>query len=166
MIEERTELRVSSGYFDAAIDDQDGLIEEAREILEGVEFDTLVATGLSGTCVAPMLARELEVNFLIVRKPDDLSTHSSSRGVGHIGRRWVFLDDFISSGATRARVLDQVKQLLVENRGWEWSEALGKHVEQPVWETTYVGTYEYARYRFNYAEEHMEPEDAHDDDSE
>lgn len=105
-------LQVRSNYFDIVMDDPQGVIERAREELADVDFDTFVVTGLSGASVASLLAYTLGKNYLILRKPDDTSTHSSRRAVGKIGKRWVFLDDFICSGDTRDRVMEQLAELL------------------------------------------------------
>lgn len=97
-----------------------------------LQFDTLVGTGLSGALVVPSLARALtrqgqpEVKWLIVRKPED-STHSSLPVEGDLGRRWVFVDDFIASGKTFRRVKDTIASLA--------------HARK--WETQLVASYEY-----------------------
>lgn len=138
-------LRVRTGYFDVAFDDTQALIDNAARSLARVDFDTFVATGLSGTCVATLLGHALDKKVLIVRKEDDQSTHSSKRYAGNLGKRWVFLDDFVSSGATRRRVKAMV-QALVERQsdhgyydtsGWRWVEPNG-------FTTEYVGDYTYA----------------------
>lgn len=142
-----TELAIMPGYFDSAINDIGSVLEDARFALADVDFDTVVATGLSGAVVAPMLAHELGINFLILRKPDDLSTHAYQRAVGKLGKRWLFVDDFIDTGRTRTRVLGQVKDLIANNPLWTWDEANGNYHES-VWEAEYVGTYEYNRQNF------------------
>ena len=69
-------------------------------------FDTLIGTGLSGALVVPALANAMGLRWAIVRKDDN--SHSSSRIEGTIGERWLFVDDFISSG----RTLDRTKQIV------------------------------------------------------
>jgi len=86
-------------YSDWAYNDPAGIVTSAYRNLQGVEFDTFVARGLSGTLVAPLLARAMSRNFLIVRKPGE-NSHSSSAIEGTFGRKWIFLDDFISGGGT------------------------------------------------------------------
>jgi adenine/guanine phosphoribosyltransferase-like PRPP-binding protein len=73
-----------------------------------------------------MLARELEKNFVLIRKPRD-NSHHSGQMVGLLGERWIFVDDFVSSGATRTRVQRIVRRQAAER----------EH------ETTYMGTYCY-----------------------
>lgn len=142
------ELPIRSNYFDRAVDETAEVVKEARERLKGVKFDTFVATGLSGAVMAPVLARAMRKKFLVLRKPDDLSTHSSTRAVGRLGKRWVFLDDFVSSGATRQRVMDQIEELLDQQMASSghfdpdkgvWVDGTERFV------TEYVGDYLYAR---------------------
>jgi hypothetical protein len=86
-------------YSDWAYTDPAGIITAAYRNLQGIEFDTFVARGLSGILVAPLLARAMSRNFLIVRKPNE-NSHSWSIIEGTFGRKWIFLDDFTSSGET------------------------------------------------------------------
>ena len=109
-------LVVASGYFDIALHQPERIIEQAKQQLAGVEFDTFVATGLSGVNVAGLLAHALGKTTLLIRKDDDTSNHSGARAAGVLGRRWVFLDDFVSSGATRRRVKAAVESLVNEYR--------------------------------------------------
>lgn len=171
-------MRVRSGYFDEVLDDPDAIIEEAKVALAGVDFDTFVAIGLSGTIITPMLARALDKNYLILRKHDDTSTHSGRRSVGDLGKRWVFCDDFVSSGTTRRRVMEQLREE-VENWGdkevWDanalnpewrpeggnpfWMRQFGAYVPAE-FTTEYVGTYSYARCGgFEAAEYHADESD-------
>ena len=92
-----TVIEFKTGYLDAALDNLPGVIDRAQEVLSGVEFDTLVGTGFSGALVVPMLATQMGKPFVLVRKPNDGSHHNGSM-IGHLGKRWVFVDDFVSSG--------------------------------------------------------------------
>ena len=95
-------------YLAGALSDLDAVVECARQSLaEGgwEDCDTLIGRGLSGALVVPFVARAMELDWAIVRKPRD-GTHSSETIEGIIGRRWVFMDDLISSGSTlRATIL-------------------------------------------------------------
>lgn len=106
------ELVVSSHgqqYSDWAYNDPAGIITSAYRNLQGIEFDTFVCRGISGILVAPLLARAMSRNFLIVRKPNEYS-HSWSEVEGTFGHRWVFLDDFISGGTTFHACRDAVER--------------------------------------------------------
>jgi len=102
------------------------MVGVARDMLKGVEYDTLIGTGLSGALVIPIIARALRKNYAIVRKGRD-GTHSRNKIEGRIGERWVFVDDLISTGNTRSRVKAAVK----------------KECKDEGHETTYVGSYFY-----------------------
>lgn len=92
-------------YFEPALDPTLELVRKrSRAIVRrGVNFDTFVGTGFSGTLPLYGLAKKFKVNALAVRKTLS-GTHSSYLLEGTLGRRWVFLDDFISSGETFLRV--------------------------------------------------------------
>lgn len=103
-----------TGYMDKALFNLPEVIEQARadfasEQAADLRFDTIVGTGFSGSVVVPMLARALEVDFLLVRKPND-GSHHNGRLLGRLGQRWLFVDDFISSGATHERVRAEVAE--------------------------------------------------------
>lgn len=68
------------------------------------DFDTLVGVGVSGAVVVPTLARLLGVDFAIVRKEND-GSHGWNKVEGVVGKKWLFVDDLVSSGATVRRVV-------------------------------------------------------------
>ncbi len=95
-------------YMDTALFDLGRVIETAKERLADVEFDTLVGTGFSGGIVIPSLALALGKKFVLIRKETDDSHHGKGQLLGELGERWIFVDDFVSSGTTRKRVIDKV----------------------------------------------------------
>lgn len=96
------------------------------------EFDIIAVRGVSGITVGSPVALMLDKQLVVIRKPDE-SSHSAGMpaGIGYNSdgtpHRYIFLDDFIASGATR----NAVKQDIALRR--------------PEWR--YVGDYLY-----NYAE--------------
>jgi orotate phosphoribosyltransferase len=96
-------------YFDQALTDLASIIEQAKIDLADVDFDTLVGTGFSGGVVIPALALALGKNYVLIRKENDDSHHGSGRLIGVLGERWLFVDDFVSSGATRNRVFEKIR---------------------------------------------------------
>lgn len=103
--------RHGTDYLNVAFGDERELIDPARERLHGYDFDTFVGTGLSGTLVVPLLARNMGKRFLIVRKEEDTKNHSTHKVEGYLGQRWIFVDDLTSSGDTRSRVTDVVNSI-------------------------------------------------------
>jgi adenine/guanine phosphoribosyltransferase-like PRPP-binding protein len=68
----------------------------------------LVGRGLSGTIVVPSVALKLGWPFIIVRKDH---SHSCMEAEGEVDfRRYIFVDDFISSGCTFCTVNDEMDQ--------------------------------------------------------
>jgi hypothetical protein len=105
----------STGYFDDALDDLAGVIKRAKRDLRDVDFDTLVGTGFSGGVVIPALALAMGRKFVLIRKEDDDSHHGGGRLVGNLGARWIFVDDFISGGTTKRRVISKIAAAVVIN---------------------------------------------------
>lgn len=123
-------LRMHASYLHEAIFRPEVIEQRARELLAGIEYDTLVGTGLSGALVLPALARALGKTFAVVRKPDN--SHSRERVEGSLGRRWVFVDDLIFSGDTLTRVRTEIAAI---------SQSYGHATE-------YVGAFLYHHNRF------------------
>lgn len=112
---------------DKALYDLETVIETAKDDLADVEFDTIVGTGFSGGVVIPALAMAMGKEFMLIRKEGDDSHHGPGRMIGALGARWLFVDDFVSSGRTRRRVLDKVAEAAM----WEYHD------------TEFVGGYYY-----------------------
>lgn len=102
-------------YFDDAISHLPKVIDRAKAELRGVDFDTIVGTGFSGGIVIPALALAMDKQFLLIRKDGDDSHHRGSL-VGQLGERWIFVDDFVSSGRTRTRVIGKVAEAVSVSR--------------------------------------------------
>ena len=99
-----------TGYFDRAVRDLPGIIRQAKRELRELEFDVIIGTGFSGSVVIPALAMALKKPWCLVRKESDDSHHGGGRLVGNLGERWLFVDDFVSSGHTLKRVWQKVNQ--------------------------------------------------------
>src|SRR6185312_11074657 len=75
-------------------------VAAALECLRRFDFDAIAFRGMSGALVAPVLALNLNKTLILVRKPDD-HHHGWDDIEGHkAARRYVILDDFVSSGDT------------------------------------------------------------------
>jgi adenine/guanine phosphoribosyltransferase-like PRPP-binding protein len=129
----------NSGYFSDAFGEWHILLDNALKHLVDLNFDTIIGTGMSGTLVVPRLAADLDVYWAVIRKPN-VDSHSSKRVEGRVGKRWVFVDDFVSSGATYQRVRNAVqdhKYIPPMDQPWDGTMlTLGDHTEL-------VGVYEY-----------------------
>lgn len=103
-------LREHSIYLTSALFDFEGVKERFVQAMksEKVKYDTMVGTGLSGALIVPQLARELDKHFMIVRKEAE-DHHSSIVLEGKLGKRWLFVDDLISTGTTAQRVYDEIR---------------------------------------------------------
>lgn len=114
-------------YMENAVFNLPDVLDRARKELADVDFDTIVGTGFSGGIVIPALALSMGKKFVLIRKEGDDSHHRTGRLVGQLGERWIFVDDFISSGRTRNRVIGKISEALIETDS----------------ETTFVGQYMY-----------------------
>jgi hypothetical protein len=122
-----------STYLRRAIVTPDDIVQEFPFLVAGLDYDTLVGTGMSGAFVVPRLAEALGKEFLLIRKNGD-SPHREYAAEGVLGERWVFVDDFIVSGKTFDRVLEAVTGELL---------LYCNHVP------LFVGAYEYHHHRFS-----------------
>ena len=100
--------RFNTYYMDEAVFNLAKIIERGKKDLANVDFDTLVGTGFSGGIVIPSLALALGKKFVLIRKETDDSHHGKGRLLGELGEKWVFVDDFVSSGKTRRRVIEKI----------------------------------------------------------
>lgn len=131
-------LLISCSYFREAYDFDAILAKFKREVPQGA-CDTLVGRGLSGTLVVPRLADALGLAWLIVRKPED-DSHSDEDAEGHIGRKWLFVDDFLSSGNTMRLTISAVSKLTTERKAYSVSSQ--EYVPSP-WPTAFAGVWCY-----------------------
>lgn len=112
----------------------DKIARDMRKALADVDYDTIVGTGMSGGIVIPQLARLLKKHPLIIRK-EGVDTHAMYPAVGKLGHRWIFVDDFIGSGATKFRVMNAVAKIADAKESTFWNS--------PAWPTEFVGSYLY-----------------------
>lgn len=71
------------------------------------DHDTIIGTGISGSLAAALLAVATGRMYAVLRK-NGASNHSSHMLEGQVGRRWIFVDDFVGGGGTLRRVRDFV----------------------------------------------------------
>lgn len=153
-------IKVQNGFASFRTDYSDRMFQDVTEIANeirqqtreaGVKYDTIVGRGSSGMLIVPVLARILRKKFLVVRKDEEVaSSHSTgSRVLGDLGKRWIFVDDFCSSGKTfretRRGVEDAVRDANNVYISDRWDENLRRWVkpERETIETELVGWFEY-----------------------
>lgn len=140
------EFLMVTSYLSRAHGEMDVIVRAAAAKLALVDFDTMVGRGLSGAVVIPHLALELTkmyhrpIGSLIIRKSRK-DNHANLVGEGRLGRKWLFVDDFVSTGATRRRVKEAVQELVTYGLFGKTDEDDYK-VAHP-WQTTFVGSYLY-----------------------
>jgi orotate phosphoribosyltransferase len=125
----------STGYMDAALFRLSDTLNEAVDDLAPHlhRFDTLVGTGFSGGVIIPALAMRLNKMYALVRKDSD-DTHHAGPIMGEVGASWIFVDDFIGTGTTERRVVEQMEAVRDGTMAY-WT------TPHP---TEWVGTYLYA----------------------
>lgn len=74
-------------------------------------FDSIVVRGVSGMIVGSPVALKLKKPLVVIRKPNENSHSGNSLVVNlkNIGSQWLFLDDFIVSGATKQRCIEAIE---------------------------------------------------------
>lgn len=126
-------------YFQNILERSAECIDIARRALTDVEYDTMVGIGLSGSIAAPLLANALGKKLLILRK--DESSHTNSKLAGKLGKRWLFVDDFIATGHTLKGAMKLIQDTVERNNLYTYG--------RDKFSTQYVGTYEYQPERSN-----------------
>ncbi len=97
--------------------DLHGLQREIDRVIAALEpkkksFDSIVVMGMSGVIVGVPVSLALDKPLVIVRKNTE-DCHSTQRLINksEIGKKALFLDDFVSNGSTRQRVCLAVAEL-------------------------------------------------------
>lgn len=90
---------------------EEGNLATVGEMLQDIEYDTMIGTGLSGALVVPRLAEYLGKDWGLVRKRDEKSHRERMIEGTQLGKRWIFVDDFQQYGGTEQRVAREVQVL-------------------------------------------------------
>lgn len=95
----------SYAYHDFLFNKPDNFLKTIEETIDQLrphvaEFDTIAFRGMSGAMVAPMVAMRLNKGITIIRKQGERSHAPEITGIWENGKRYIILDDFISSGNT------------------------------------------------------------------
>ena len=102
--------READGSYYNSLEDLPLTVRQATEDLRPhrKDFDSVVVTGVSGLVVGAPVALRLRKPLVIIRKKGDDSHSGKHENIKHIGKRALFLDDFVSGGHTELRVRDAV----------------------------------------------------------
>lgn len=73
-----------------------------------IPFDAIAGTGLSSFPLLGALGYTLNIPIIAVRKDDNETNHSGRRSTGAMAKRYVIVDDLISSGRTVANVIQKI----------------------------------------------------------
>lgn len=103
--------KVHAGYLSMILDPKEfeHKLDRAEEALKNVDFDAFAVRGNSGVLFGGALAARMHKGIILVRKPDDRSHSGMSVEGWTAGKKYLFLDDFVSSGATRRDVITAVR---------------------------------------------------------
>ena len=71
-------------------------------------FDSIAVTGMSGVIVGAPVALRMNKPLVVLRKPYERGHSRTHIGLDQVGKRVLFLDDFVAGGDTRARVREQI----------------------------------------------------------
>jgi phosphoribosylpyrophosphate synthetase len=103
------------------------------EILQRFGADAVVVTGKSGMSVAFAAMMFADLPLVVVRKRGENSHGSMIEGVGGlVVRKYIILDDFVSSGETVRTIAHDMEQ---------YANAYGDEVPQPVGVACYGSCY-------------------------
>lgn len=134
---EQKVVAIHADYLTKLFEQPDYMIEQfQKRMLEryhtaeaaAIEVDTLVGRGISGALTAQLLARATNRAFCVVRKSGD-GAHSLNDLEGKLGKRWLFVDDLVCSGATLSTTKAVVARV-AKYKGWH---------------TQFIGAYTYLR---------------------
>jgi orotate phosphoribosyltransferase len=124
-------------------DRREQTIQLAAEVLKDHDFDTIAVSGVSGLLLGPILAYMLDKNLIVVRKDGD-SSHSNYLIEGTCGRKYVIIDDFMSTGATVSYIRQKID----------------KKIDVSGWKPECVGFYNYDHSEFSHRHQRQRCEEA------
>lgn len=90
---------------------QPAVVRWARKLTKELQADAIVACGHSGLIVAAIVGHSLRIPVFAVRKRSEVPVAGSSKRVSGVAphgkaQRWVWIDDFMASGGTFRRSVE------------------------------------------------------------
>lgn len=112
-------------------------ITAAVMVLQKIEFDTIVVTGISGTVPGAIIAHLMGKQLAVVRREKERTVGGGGPVEGHLGGRWIVIDDFISTGGTLRRVVKKYSDACAGELQprFAWGDSV------PPQESEYLGVY-------------------------
>ena len=110
---------IRSTYINGAFDKTmvKAIIKSFQHVLKDEvfgKFDGIACRGTSGLIVAPLLSYEFDLKMLVARKPND-GSHSHYKVEGHDDiKKYIVVDDFVSSGRTIEDIVTTITKGLSE----------------------------------------------------
>lgn len=105
---------IKSSYLDKFVDPKllARSIDYAVRVLRHWDFDSIAFTGVSGALIGPSIAMRMGKTFIVVRKRTEQGITHTARIVegDYNARRYVIVDDFVCSGDTKRRVIEEISK--------------------------------------------------------
>jgi adenine/guanine phosphoribosyltransferase-like PRPP-binding protein len=111
----QTDYLASVYHLDRFQETVDRTIHAAERMMKLHPFDAIAFTGTSGAALAFILSHWMNVPLICVRKTNDGSHYPGYMGLleGFTGtKRYMIVDDFISSGRTIDKIRDEIAKKL------------------------------------------------------
>lgn len=83
------------------------------EVLKDIDFDSIAVRGVSGLVMGPIVAHVMDKHLIVSRKEDPTGHSIRTVEMSEYSRRYVILDDFVSSGDTLVKIVSDVDLELV-----------------------------------------------------
>ena len=84
-------------------------IDHAIKVLSKYKFDGIACSGVSGLMLVPQLCEKLDKNIIVVRKIKE-TRYSPFDYEGVPPKKYIIVDDLVSSGNTVQRILELFKE--------------------------------------------------------
>lgn len=110
------------------------------------KFDFIAVRGCSGMLVGAPVSLAIGKPLVVARKPTEDSHSWSGKLINdaHAHGRYIFLDDFISSGATERAVIQAIEE--ARKNDWQKCEYVGSYEYCSGWEYD-TGSYDNGHYK-------------------
>jgi adenine/guanine phosphoribosyltransferase-like PRPP-binding protein len=116
----RHKPEIASEYFNKFLNPKTlkEFVKQSALVLKRYDFQGIAFRGVSGALSGPPLAFKMNKTVIVVRKPKHEETNHSSMPVegDRAVKRYVIVDDFISSGATVREIVQRISEFAPDAR--------------------------------------------------